>query len=141
MWISPHHPQFQKVILYQELITLQHQIWIWNIYFWIRFFFEYQESFKTNVSNRFWVQNHLLNLWSLVVNSLRLFCIVKKQVLNIHIKAFMWFFNITSKLFEWILNPFEIYYTFYYNCMITVFFLSIFAKLLIIQPKCHWINK
>ena len=41
-----------------------------------------------------WVQNHLLNLCSIAVNSQRLLCIQKVVVWNVRIKAFLYTKNI-----------------------------------------------
>ena len=59
--------------------------------------FVYPEIFKPNVSNRFLVQNYLLNLCSRGVNSQRLFCSQKAK--NVRIKDF-WYTK--SKAVEYI---------------------------------------
>ena len=56
------------------------------------FYFVQQKPLKWTFKTWFWVQNHLLNLCSCVVNSQRLF-VVKKLLLNIRIKAF-WYYTI-----------------------------------------------
>ena len=57
--------------LYQ--LNLSYQIWVW-------FIFLYQKSLKRTFQTGFWVQNHLLNLCSSVVNSQRLLCSQKASV-------------------------------------------------------------
>ena len=57
---------------------------------WVGFIFVYQKYFQT-FKISFWVQNRLLNLCSSAVDTG--YCVVKKLVWNIRIKAF-WFINI-----------------------------------------------
>ena len=71
-------------------------IFLTQIYFCI------PEIFKTNVSNRFWVQNHLLNLFSRALNSRRLFVLwIHKGYFVILVKKLMW--NVRIRTF-WLLS-------------------------------------
>ena len=64
-----------------------------NRYFWLKFIYVYQRSLKRTLKPGFWAQNHLLNLCSRVVNSQRLYSVVKEPVLNVCIEAF-WYTKI-----------------------------------------------
>ena len=74
------------LILLLRKIKSKIYIFLTQIYFCIL------EIFKTNVSNLFCVQNHLLNLCSCAFNSQRFFE-DKKLVWNVYIKDF-WYRNI-----------------------------------------------
>ena len=84
--------------------------------FWLGFIFVYQKSLKRTFKISFWVQNHL---W-ICVRVLWIhkgYCVVKKQVWNVRIKAF-WYtkYFMYSKLKS------------LYN--VKLFFMSVFAKLI-----------
>ena len=80
--------------LYGILILNAYEL---NLSYQIRFIFVYQKFFKRTFKIGFCVQNHLLNLCSLAVNSQRLFC-SQKAGMNIRIKAF-WYTKIIPIIF------------------------------------------
>ena len=84
-WVS----SIEKVDI--SVLTKNHypRFWMHNIYFWLRFIFLYQKSFKRTFIIGFWVQNHLLNLCSKRCEFTKVIVyLVKKLVWNVCIKAF-----------------------------------------------------
>ena len=70
---------------YLEYLNLSYHIWV-------EFIFVYQKSLKRTFKTSFWVQNHLLNLWSSAMNSQRLLC-SKKGCLKMFVLKLFFYTN------------------------------------------------
>ena len=88
-------------VVWREFLTLNAYYLNSSYQIWVRFSFAYQKSIKPTFKTGFWVQNHLLNLCSRVVNLQKLFCSqktgVKCFVLNLSGKQIFFsekFFNL-----------------------------------------------
>ena len=82
---------------------------------WVGFIFVCQKSLERTFKTGFRVQNHPLNLYSIAVNH-KGYCVVKKLLWNVRIKAFRYTTNIIFIFLQFV-NAFEFnekYYCFMY---------------------------
>ena len=95
-------------MLCEEIFNLRCVLFEFFIPNWIRFNFVYQRSVKRIMFKPwFWVQNHLVNMYTNVVNSQRFYCSQKVGVVwNVRIIKAFWYTNLFKTIFQSFLSDF-----------------------------------